>query len=48
MKIILHTEARNLSNREIANNYQDLINLFSRIGSIKNKFTKTQPKPVNS
>lgn len=48
MKIILQTEARNLSNREIANNYHDLINLFDKFSSIKNKLTKSKPKPVNS
>ena len=48
MKIILQTEARNLSNREIANNHHDLINLLEKFSSIKNKLIKFKPKPVNS
>lgn len=48
MKIILQTEARNLSNREIANNYHDLINLLEKFSSIKNRLIKSRSKPVNS
>lgn len=48
MKIILQTEARNLSNREIAENYHDLLDLLSKLGSIKNKFAKTLAKPANN
>ena len=47
MKIILQTEAQNLSEREIAINYHNLINLFTKIGSVKNQFVKTKAKLAN-
>lgn len=40
MKIILQPEVRNISNREIAENYQCLINLLSKISNIKPNFGK--------
>ena len=48
MKIILQTEARNLSNREIADNYHGLIDLFYKFSTIKNRLIKSKSKPVNS
>ena len=40
MQILLQPEARNLSNQEIAKNYRYLINLLSKISSIKHNFGK--------
>ena len=40
MKILLQPEARNLSNSEIAENYQHLIYLFSKLRGIKHSFDK--------
>ena len=47
MKIILQTEARNLSNREIAKNYHELISFFDKISLITNQFKKTIAKSAN-
>jgi hypothetical protein len=39
MKILLQPEVRSLDNREIAENYQNLINLLSKISTIKPNFS---------
>lgn len=40
MKILLQPEARNLNNRELAENYQHLISLLGKLSSIKPNFGK--------